>query len=93
MFVSLDCLSALSEISPASLSGECILHPPDPQMKRRPGKRAPDFIKPQPKNISIVEQIAQPEIAEFQTRRVARLYAVSFATAATIARLAYAVAR
>jgi hypothetical protein len=70
------------------------MHPPDPEMQRRaPAKDAPDCIssKPQPHQTKLAGQIAQAGTSELQARRVARLYAVSVATAATIARLAYAV--
>ena len=68
-------------------------HPPDPEMKRDALAGAPNFIsKPQPNQTTAARQILQPETAEIQTRRVAHLYAVTVATAATIARLAYAVA-
>jgi hypothetical protein len=67
-------------------------HPPDPQMKRGALAGTPNFISTtQPKKISAAEQNTQLETSEIQTRRVARLYAVSVATAATIANLAYAV--
>jgi len=49
-----------------------VQHPPDPQMKRDALAGAPNFIaKPQPKNISTVEQIAQPETAFAYALRMA----------------------
>jgi hypothetical protein len=59
---------------------------PDSEMKRGARAGTPHFISSQPKDVS-----QTPD--ERQTRRVARLYDVSFATAATIAEVAYAVAR
>jgi hypothetical protein len=60
-------------------------------MKRSAGQGAPNFIAKPSKNTTASQQKAQSEIAEIQARRIARLYAVSFVSAVTIARLAYAV--
>jgi hypothetical protein len=70
------------------------MHPPEPEMQRAARQGDPNCIsKPQPNQNSVARQPGQLTTDEIQSRRVARLYAVSFATAATIARLAYAVAR
>ena len=60
------------------------MHPPEMQRAARQGD--PD-CKDDP--FSAVDNAT--ELAKLQERRVARLYAISVATAATIARLAYAV--
>jgi hypothetical protein len=60
-------------------------------MKRGAGQDTPNSISPNQPNAP--RQALQLETSEIQTRRVTRLYAVSIVTAATIARLAFAVAR
>jgi hypothetical protein len=68
------------------------MHPPNPKMKRGACQGTPDFISEPSRKNTEFEQIAQLETAEIRARHISRLYAVSFATAATIARLAYSVA-
>ena len=65
------------------------MHPP--KMKRGAGQDTPNSISPNQPNAP--RQALQLETDVIQTRRVDRPYAVSIATAATVARLAYAVAR
>jgi hypothetical protein len=64
------------------------MHPPDPEMQRAARQGDPN-CKHDP--FSAAYHATEP--TTLQARRIARLYAVSFATASTIARLAYSVAR
>jgi hypothetical protein len=68
-----------------------VQHPPDPQMKRDARQGAPDFIShTQPNQNATARQILQLETAEIQTRRISRMFTVSFSMACTIAELAFA---
>jgi hypothetical protein len=61
------------------------MHPPDPEMQRAARQGGPDCKV-------IIHGNKNTEIAAtLQARRIARLYAVAFATAAAVAELAYAV--
>ncbi|QIG91972.1 hypothetical protein [Bradyrhizobium sp. 6(2017)] len=64
-------------------------HPPDAQM-RRAGSG-----KPTPKRKSIIDSTGNihDDVATLQASRVASLYVVSFEVAATIAQLAWGLAR
>jgi hypothetical protein len=62
---------------------------PDPEM-RNPAEAATTARAISQTNFNTADNATEP--TKLQERRIARLYAVSVATAATIARLAYAVA-
>ena len=62
------------------------MHPP--KMKRGAGQDTPNSISPNQPNAP--RQALQLETAELQARRIARLCAVSFSVACTIAELAFA---